>query len=153
MEFTFVVLLTLQCLILLLHDWISMPPLNDIAAMRRTLPARARMLMVAGNLLPPLIVLVLETRLYEQPKPLGIGIYFVAYFVITLVMIYMSWYHPYLAGATAEEKERFRAEYGRTLQLLPPRGDNPRPNAIHVFLHLIILINAALAVPIGFNLR
>lgn len=152
MEYLFVVLLTLQCIILLLHDTMNFYPLNDIRALRRKMPTRARIGMVIGNALPAGIALLLESRWFGHPKPLATGLYFVLYYAVTLAMMYMSWYHLYLFGASEERKRAYREEYGNTLQILPPRGDNPRPNALHVFLHLLFIVNTFLAVMIGFNL-
>lgn len=152
MEYLFIVLLTLQCLILLIHDWINIFPINDVRGMNEVIPRPTKIMVMVGNVLPPVLVLVMESRLFGRHKPLGVGLYFAIYFGITLAMMYLSWYHPYFFGATAEEKERYRKAYGRTLQILPRRGDNPRPNTIHLFLHTIFIVNAVLSLLIGFNL-
>jgi len=36
--------------------------------------------------------------------------------------------------------------YAGTRNVLPARGDNPRPNVLHLYFHALFLINLALAI-------
>lgn len=46
------------------------------------------------------------------------------------------WYIPYFFGAKQAQQEEYLAFYAGTHQLLPARGDNPRPNLLHLLFHV-----------------
>jgi len=56
------------------------------------------------------------------------------------------WYVPYLLGTTEERKREYLRMYAGTRQVLPARGDNPRPNLLHVGFHVLFVINFVLRV-------
>jgi hypothetical protein len=152
LESLFVLALALQVLHLLSQDWIDLFPLNDIAQLKQAMSPSGRLLMIVGNSLPAILSLILALIYSGQTKPLGVGLYWAAYFGSVIVLMYTMWYKPYIFGATAEQRQEYAQAYGRTHQILPPRGDNPRPNSFHVILHVLFLVNACLALGIGFNL-
>jgi hypothetical protein len=148
----FVVALALQTLHLICQDWLDLFPLNDIAQLKQTISPTSRLLMILGNSAPSIIALSLALLYLDQPIPLGVGVYWAAYFGSVLVLMYSLWYKPYIFGATAEQRREFVHAYGRTHHVLPPRGENPRPNTFHLILHALFLVNSVLAIGIGFNL-
>jgi len=152
LESLFVVALVLQVLHLILQDWIDLFPLNDIAHLKQSMSLTSRRLMIVGNSLPAIIALILALIYGGQPKPLGVALYWAAYLGSVIVLMYTMWYKPYFFGATAEQRQEYALAYGRTHQILPSRGDNPRPNSFHVILHVLFALNACLAIGIGFNL-
>jgi hypothetical protein len=152
LESLFVLALALQVLHLISQDWIDLFPLNDIAQFKRSMSSTSRLLMIVGNSLPAIVALILALIYIGQPKPLGVGLYWVAYFGSVIVLMYTMWYKPYIFGASAEQRQEYAQAYGRTHQIVPPRGDNPRPNSFHVILHMLFLVNTCLALGIGFNL-
>jgi hypothetical protein len=56
------------------------------------------------------------------------------------------WYVPYLFGTSEQEKRTYSRMYAGTRQVLPARGDNPRPNLLHLCFHALFLVTLALAV-------
>jgi hypothetical protein len=60
---------------------------------------------------------------------------------VTLASAIAMWYVPYLFGTTEERKRDYSGMYAGTRQILPPRGDNPRPNLLHVCFHVLFAIN------------
>jgi hypothetical protein len=50
---------------------------------------------------------------------------------------------PSPVGLAAEQL--YSQMYAGTRQVLPPHGDNPRPNLLHLYFHVLFLINLALA--------
>lgn len=152
LDTVFVIALALQTLHLICQDWLDLFPLNDIAHLRETISPTNRLLMIVGNSVPSLVALCLALIYFGKPTPLGVGLYYAAYFGSVLVLMYSMWYKPYFFGATAEQRQEFVHAYGRTHQLLPARGENPRPNTFHIILHALFLLNTVLAITIGFNL-
>ena len=148
----FVITLVLQTLHLICQDWLDLFPFNDIARLRETISPSNRLLVIAGNSVPSLIALGLALFYLGRATPLGVGLYWIAYFGSVVVLMYTMWYRPYFFGASAEQRQEVAYAYGRTYQLLPPRGQNPRPNTFHIVLHGLFLINAVLGIAIGFNL-
>jgi hypothetical protein len=51
------------------------------------------------------------------------------------------WYVPYFLGTTEERKRDYSRMYAGTRHVLPARGDNPRPNLLHVCFHVLFVIN------------
>jgi len=141
-----VALLSVQTLYLLLHDLVSVPPLNDLRGARTSVSRLVRAGAIVGNTLPSAVVLALAIVYEGERKPIAVDGCFALYFSVLLAMVYRAWYRPYFFGATSEEKERWRSEYGRTHTFLPARGDNPIPNTAHVLLHGLFVANALLSV-------
>lgn len=114
------------------HDWIPMPPLNDLAASRRAFTRSRRLLETTGNAVPLLVAFGASL----SPSPVAIattlGIHLL-YGVGTL----RAWWIPWLAGSSAEMKAAYACFHG-THRFLPARGDNVVPNTAHVFLHAMV---------------
>ena len=85
---------------------------------------------------------------WNRPKPKFVGEYWVIYCAITLASAIGMWYVPYLFGTSDEKKREYSVMYAGTRHILPPRGDNPRPNLLHVCFHVLFVINFGLALAI-----
>jgi hypothetical protein len=71
--------------------------------------------------------------------------YWAIYCAVTVGSAIAMWWLPYFFGTKEETKRLYAAMYAGTKQLLPTRGDNPRPNALHLFFHALFILNLALA--------
>ena len=49
------------------------------------------------------------------------------------------WYLPYLRGAPETQKQEYLQMYAGTRHILPPRGNNPRPNLFHMGIHALFV--------------
>ena len=63
------------------------------------------------------------------------------------------WYLPYFLGTTAEWKDEYLRMYAGTRQVLPARGDNPRPNLLHVCFHVLFVVTLGMALALRFGAR
>jgi hypothetical protein len=72
----------------------------------------------------------------------------VIYCAITLLSAITMWYVPYFFGASDKTKRLYEEMYAGTRHVLPPRGDHPRPNLLHLWFHLLFLVNLGLSVTI-----
>jgi hypothetical protein len=142
---TLIVLTAVYLAVVLLHDGVPLGRLNDLERQRELQPLRSRVLVELGNVLPIVAVLVLAILFPVGRLPLGAAIYIGAYIVVFAVLVWLSWYGPYLLGSTREREAAARHEYGRTVQILPARGAHIRPNLLHVLLHLLFLAVAIAA--------
>jgi hypothetical protein len=55
------------------------------------------------------------------------------------------WYFPYFLGAAEKTKLEYARMYAGTRHVLPARGDNPRPNLLHLCFHVLFVVNFGLA--------
>lgn len=71
------------------------------------------------------------------------------------------WWLPYLAGVTVpwatagtdqSWKELHARTYARTIIVLPPIGDRPRPNLEHIILHALLIAGGAVTILAGTNI-
>lgn len=64
------------------------------------------------------------------------------FFFILLACIIATWFIPYFFGASDKWQEIFSRVQGRTLMVLPKRGDNPNPNLEHLILMALTIVTA-----------
>lgn len=134
----FIMLQVILLLFMLFHDWIPIPPFNDIKALEVCECTYYRLLgsLINGTMvLVPLILTILSFGNAHISHPIAITVWSF-YFVLTLGAIF-SWWVPYFFGSSEKHKEVF-SKFQNTHSFLPPRGDNIRPNTLHVALHLMI---------------
>ena len=82
---------------------------------------------------------------WRRPVPAYVNRYWMIYCGVTVVAALSMWYLPYLLDTTAEKKQEYRRYYAATRQILPERGDHPRPNLLHVIFHVIFVASLSLA--------
>ncbi|MBP9765239.1 hypothetical protein KBD08_02790 [Candidatus Babeliales bacterium] len=73
------------------------------------------------------------TLFYFKTKLLSIVYFYGGLTVGTIA----SWWVPYIFGSSAIHKQQF-LKFKNTHYFLPTRGDNVRPNTLHVVLHLLV---------------
>ncbi len=122
-------------------DWIPLFPLNDLAAAQAGGFGR-RLASSLGNTLPVALVLATFIAYFNQPFPLWATAYDLFYVVVFLVLVWLAWYGPYFFGTKSEREVEAMREYGKTVQCLPKRGNNVRPNLAHEILHILFILSA-----------
>jgi hypothetical protein len=65
--------------------------------------------------------------------------YAAMYYLVLFVCVIATWFVPYIFGGSKKWTEIYSRVQGRTLLLLPPRGDHPNPNIEHLILMVLIL--------------
>jgi hypothetical protein len=83
---------------------------------------------------------------WHRPAPPGVLDYWLIYCVVTVLSAIMMWWVPYFRGTNQKTRDLYSKMYAGTLHVLPPRGDNPRPNVFHLLLHASGLVSLILAV-------
>ena len=128
----FVLLQFVLLLFMLFHDWIPVPPLNNIAALKRVDSNRVTPTFINGiTVLIPLSL----TLFYYPSIPLYAAIIITAFYLLITVGTLLSWWVPYFFDSSQEHKKRF-SKFEDTHHFLPPRGDHVVPNTLHVILHV-----------------
>ena len=141
----FTILISLQFLVMALHDWVNIPGWSHG---RQVQAALGRNKMVIGtmiNCIFPGTAVAFAFYYWEKPKPAFVLNYWVIYCAVTVLSAITAWWIPYVRGADKKTKQLYMQMYAGTKNILPARGDNPRPNLLHLYFHALFLINLALA--------
>jgi hypothetical protein len=141
----FTYLLIAQFLINALHDWLDIPGWTNGRRVRMELGPTKMIIGTAINALLPGVAVFLALRYWNQKPPLFARTYWVIYFVITGIGALTSWWIPYFRGTDEKTKQLYKKLYEGTIQVLPPHGDNPRPNLLHLCLHATFAASLPLA--------
>jgi hypothetical protein len=146
LAFTF--LITLQFFCILLHDLVEIPSLTHSRQMRAVLGSSRLVTATLINSIFPGVAVVLAWLFWNRPRPPFVDRYWLVYCSVTVLSALAMWYLPYFLGASAQKREQYQRFYANTKQILPARGDNPRPNLLHVGFHLLFAATLSLAVAI-----
>lgn len=132
----FIVLQFVLLLFMLFHDWIPVPPFNDINALKINDSNFYRIIGSFINGITVFIPFLLTIQCFHNdyiPQS-TIKTVWTFYFILTVGTI-LSWWVPYFFGSSKKHKEAFM-KFRNTHHFLPARADNVLPNTLHVILHL-----------------
>lgn len=149
MQELFTVLIGVQFLVILLHDLVEIPGWTHARQMRAVLGTGKLVGATLANAVYPGIAIGLAIAFWMRPAPLVVSRYWVIYCGVTVVSAIAMWYVPYFRGATGKIKEDYARFYAGTRHWLPTRGDNPRPNALHLIFHVLFVVTLGLAVAVA----
>jgi hypothetical protein len=141
----FTVLICLQFIVNTFHDWLHIPGWTHGRQVRTTIGRRMMLIGTIGNGLFPAIAAGFAIYFWHQPKPPYVLKYWFAYCAIPVIAAIAQWWAPYFFGASEKTKQFYSKLYAGTLQVLPPRGDNPRPNLMHLFFYALFLCTSVLS--------
>jgi hypothetical protein len=153
MEFLFTILITMQFLVIVLHDWVDIRGLAHGRQVQAVVGRRKLAIATAINAIFPGLAVLFAFYFWRRAAPAGVVDYWLLYCAITLGSAIAMWYVPYLFGASARTREMYSQMYLCTRHILPARGDNPRPNLVHICFHLLFATNLILAVILRFGHR
>jgi hypothetical protein len=139
MQTTFAVLISLQFLIVALHDLVEVPGWLHTSQMQAVLGKRKLRAATFINSLFPATAVAFVFYFWRLPKPRFVTRYWIIYCAITVLSAIAMWYLPYVVGAPEKMKDEYQRFYAGTHQILPARGDNPRPNLMHVLFHIVFV--------------
>jgi len=132
--FTFLQIILL--FFMLFHDWIPIPPFNDVVALKEVNGNAYRLFGSFINGVTVLVPLLITLTYYHQSHlPLSAAINIVAFYFFLTIGTILSWWVPYFFGSSQKHKNAFR-KFRNTHYFLPARADNVIPNTLHVILHL-----------------
>jgi hypothetical protein len=147
----FALLITLQFVVVVSHDWIEIPGWNHGHQVQAVIGRTKLLWATAINALFPGLAVVFALWFWGRSHPNFVGNYWVIYCAVTLASAIGMWYVPYFRGADEKKKIEYSRMYAGTRHVFPARGDNPRPNLLHVFFHILFVVNFALALMIRFR--
>ena len=147
----FTCLIVLQFVVVVVHDLVDIPGWTHGAQVAMIVGRRKLWLMTLINAIFPGLAVAFAIYFWSRPKPGYVMDYWIVYCAVTLASAIAMWYVPNIFGATPERKREYSAMYAGTRQILPPRGDNPRPNLLHLCFHALFIINFLLVLILRFR--
>lgn len=144
-------LIVLQFLIIISHDLIDVPGWVHGSQVQSELGRRNVWFATLVNAIFPGVAAAFALYFWSRPKPEYVSNYWVIYCSIALLSAVGMWYIPYLRGAAEEQKQKYLKMYSGTRQILPARGNNPRPNLFHMGIHVLFVVNLCLALEVRFH--
>lgn len=123
------------------HDLVNIPGWTNGTQVQSIVGRRKLWLITLVNSIFPGLAVAFAIYFWSRPKPGYVSDYWIIYCAVTVASAIAMWYVPYLLGTTEERKREYSKMYAGTRQVLPPRGDNPRPNLLHVCFHALFVIN------------
>ena len=138
-------LIILQFVVVALHDWIEIPGWTHGKQMIAVLGPAKMAIGTAVNCLIPGAAAFFAICFWHRPKPGYVLDYWVIQNAFLAFGAITAWWIPYFRGTDEKTKQMYLRMYEGTKQILPPRGDNPRPNVLHLFFHVLFAINLILS--------
>ena len=139
-------LITLQFFIIVIHDLIDIPGLVNGSQVQARIGRRKVLLATLANSVFPGIAVSFAILFLNCSRPAYVGNYWLIYCSVAVMSAVGMWYVPYFRGAPEAQKQNYFTMYAGTKHVLPRRGDNPRPNAFHVGIHALFVVNFLLAI-------
>jgi len=138
LEMTLLVLQALQVAFLLVHDWIPLGRLNNVAAVRREDTLTRLVVVTLMQTLPFAIGLSFSARYFGRHWPAWLDWWLWISYGLLFAGQLRAWWVPYLLNPDPRRAERYERMFGDTHSFLPKRNGMV-PNTAHIFLHLCTL--------------
>src|SRR5580765_315597 len=118
----FVILQFILLIFMLFHDWIPIPPFNDIAALKISDTNSHRLLGSFINGITVLIPLIITLIYYDQLHNHFFAIITItAFYCLITIGTILMWWTPYFFGSSQKHKQAF-SKFNNTHHFLPARG-------------------------------
>jgi hypothetical protein len=144
-QIVFNYLIVLQFVVVALHDWIEIPGWTHGRQMMAVLGPTKMAIGTVINCLFPGLAAAFAIYFWNSPKPNYALDYWVIYCAVTVLGAITAWWIPYFRGTDEKTTQMYLKMYAGTKQILPPRGDNPRANLLHLYFHVLFLGNLVLS--------
>lgn len=123
---------------LLLHDWIPLGRLNNLAAIRTADSLSHRVFVTLLGGIPTALGLFWSVQFYGQRYPHWLEMYFWIAYGFLVVGFLRAWYVPYLLWPDPARAARYQTIFAGTHSFLP-RRNGIAPDTLHVMLHAAIV--------------
>jgi hypothetical protein len=151
-ETLFAWLITVQFVVVAAHDLVDIPGWTHGSQVQQLLGRRKLWLVTLVNGIFPGVATIFAFYYWNRSKPGFVTDYWLVYCAVTVASAIAMWYIPYFFGTSEEKKRDYARMYAGTRQVLPARGDNPRPNLLHLWFHVLFVINLVLALILWFGM-
>src|SRR5471032_3406728 len=148
LQILFAILLLLGFLMNGFHDWIDIPGWTHGRQVRAAVGMKKMLIGTAVNGIFPGLAAALAIYYWHTPAPSGVRDYWLIYCAVGVIGAIAMWWIPYFRGTDQKTKDLYAKMCAGTIQVLPLRGDNPRPNLFHLVLHALGATSLILATAI-----
>jgi hypothetical protein len=147
----FASLIVLQFVAVTSHDLVDIRGWTHGSQVQLLVGRRKFWLITLANAVFPGLAVAFAIRYWSTPIPGFVADYWAIYCAVTVASAVGMWYVPYFLGTTEPRKREYSVMYAGTRHLLPARGDNPRPNLLHICFHALFVVNLFLALVVRFR--
>jgi ammonia channel protein AmtB len=151
MQSLFTVLIIVQFLAVVLHDWLHIPGWTHGRQVFAELGPAKMWMGTALNAVFPGLAAGFALYYREKPTPSFVLTYWLIYCVVTAIWAIQAWWIPYWRCTDEKTKTLYSKMYAGTIQVLPARGDNPSPNILHLCFHALFLATLTLSAILRFR--
>jgi hypothetical protein len=151
MQIVFSVLLLVQFAVIAVHDLIDIPGWVSGSQVREVVGEKKFFWGTISTVVFPALGAAFVLYFWSRPKPAYVYTYWMVYCAITVASAIAMWWVPYFFGTDEKTRRMYTEMYRGTRQLLPARGDNPRPNIFHLVLHVLFSSTLVLALLLRFG--
>jgi hypothetical protein len=122
---------------LLLHDWVPLGRLNNLAAIRTEDSLLRRVVVTLLSALPPIVGLIWSTY-FGQVHPGWLWWYLLITYGGFLAGLLRAWWIPYLVVPNPARAARYQVMFAGSHSLLPQRNEIA-PDTLHIMFHLTVV--------------
>ena len=134
-DMTFLALQAVVVLFLVLHDWVNLGSLNNLAAIHDEDTLQRRVFVTLLPSVPVAIGLFYNARYFGRSYPHWLEILLWITYGVLLIGILRAWWLPYLLLPDPERAARYQIIFAGTHTFLPLRNGMV-PNTLHTLFHL-----------------
>jgi hypothetical protein len=137
LEIIFLALQTFNVAFLLLHDWLPLGRLNNLAAIRTqdTLQHRIFVTLLPG--VPAVIALLYSAKYFGQSYPHWLDMFLSITYSVLFLGLLRAWWIPYLIQPDPQRAARYQIIFANTHSFLPKRN-GLAPDTLHTIFHISI---------------
>jgi hypothetical protein len=89
---------------------------------------------------------------WHRPKPGFVLNYWIIYCAVTVMGAITAWWIPYFYGTDEKTNKFYEKMYAGTRLVMPPRGNNPQPNLLHLYFRALFLSTLVLSAVLWFRI-
>jgi hypothetical protein len=145
LDTAFLALQGLVVLFLLLHDWVPLGRLNNLAAMRSEDSLVKRIFVTLLPLVPTAVCLYSCALHFSGAYPDWLVMTLWITYGVLLLGLLRAWWVPYLFGTDPQRAARYRIIFAGTHSFLP-RRNGMAPDTLHTAFHVCVLATLILLV-------
>jgi hypothetical protein len=145
------VLLLVQFVAVAAHDLIDIPGWVHGSQVKAVVGRKKFIMGTLSTVIFPALAAGFAVYFWSRSKPVFVYTYWAVYCGITVISAIAMWWIPYFFGANDETRRMYAEMYKGTRQVLPVRGDNPRPNVFHVCMHALFAVTLILSIVLRFR--
>lgn len=132
----------IQVLFLLLHDWLPLGRLTNLAAVR-AVDSTAKLLCTTLLSAAPYAFGLGESLAAFPHWPPWLRLYLQWLYGISILAVLWAWWIPYLSPSDSARAERYRTRFAGTFAFLPKRHGFA-PDTLHTLYHALVLTTLVL---------